>query len=135
MPLILESKFNAVLSQTRIDLAGPETLSMVWFGLIVELSFFVILTVQPFIKKISFANCVPAKIPFCREIILAEILLFVMMLVVMSPFPMSSDKNLASSFFVFIYKTGFLCLNRTFSMIDLFATTVLCNQGILCIFF
>ena len=51
MPLILDNKLSAVLSHDNMVWAKPETIIILWSGLIFEPSFFRIFTLHPLEKK------------------------------------------------------------------------------------
>ena len=112
MPLILASKFSAVLSHERIACGVPTISRIVWFGLTLTPSFFKTRTRHLFNTKISLAYFTPARTALCREIILAFIFVLGKSALEMSPFPKSSAKNRKSSFFGlnFNYKAPFLSL-------------------------
>jgi len=60
--------------------------------------------------------CTPAKMPFSRDIILAERFFLGKRLLVISPFPISSAKKVASAFFARKCNLGYLkCVLALFS--------------------
>src|SRR5689334_15642344 len=108
IPLILDSRFSAVLSDDSMIFAKPDIVIIFWFGLILEPSFFRIFTWHPLEAKMYFAYCTPAITPSCLEIMLAVIFFLGKRLLVMSPFPISSAKKLSSAFFALGCNLGYL---------------------------